>query len=264
MLWLNGWPAPSPASDAITLKLDLPRVPIYYRDQLLGQTPLTITPQRVSEWNLPLQAGSQLKAYGTGWADVLILSDGATQVPLYAGTPALFASYLDRFPTPWSERCRMHISHEGQDGRSLSGYAYRKPELRDEPVLTISLLDPSSVRVGQPIRVHGALSNPTSRTYAGREAKIKRCCFSHAVRPAVNATLPANFRREVTMPASWKNFPPGATLNADLAFDAPVSPGSYEFFCTWFMYDPNPQKNTGVGGCYSNILCLQVSGEEGK
>ncbi len=260
MLWLNGWPSPCSAPGAITLQLDLPCVPVYYRDRLLGRTPLTMTPQRVSECDLPLAAGSQLKAFGAGWADVLILSDGTTDVPLYAGALLLFASYLDRFPTPWGERCRMHIAHQEQDGRRLSGYLCRKPELRDEPLLTISLLDPLPVRIGQPLRVHVVLNNPTSREYAGREAKINRHCFSHVAYPAARASLPSGFRREATMPDSWKNLPPGATLSADLEFDAPTSPGSYEFFCDWFLYAPAPQSNTGVGSCYSNMLDLQVSG----
>ena len=264
MLWLNGWPAPSPAPGEITLEVDLPRVPIYYCDRLLGRTPLTITPQRVGEWNLPLQAGSQLKAYGTGWADALILSDGKTEVPLYAGTPPLFATYLDRFPTPWGERSRMQISHEGRDGRSLSGYIYRKPELRDEPLLTISLPDPPSVRAGQPLRVHVAINNPTDRAYAGREARITQHFFPHVAYARVSKPLPAGFRRELTMPISWKDLLPGATLSADLEFDTPPSPGSYEFFCTWFLYDPDPQKNTGVGSCYSNMLVLRVTSEQRK
>jgi hypothetical protein len=258
MLWLNSWPLPSSTSDAITLKLDLPRVPIYYRDKLLGHTPIKITPQRVDEWNLPLQAGAQFKAFGSGWADVVILTDGTTKIPLYAGVPAFFSSYLDRFPTPWGERCRMQISHEDQEGRNLSGYLYRKPELRNEPLLTISFLDQSSVEIGQPVRVHVVLSNPTSRTYTGREVKIEQHCFYHIASQEVRTGLPTGYRRDVTMPASWNNFPPGSTLTADLEFAAPVFSSSYEFFCTWFMYDPDPPKNTGVGSCYSNIMVLQV------
>lgn len=260
ILLLSGavhWRNSSSDPNAIRLSLDIPGVPIYYKDQLLGRTPLIITADKVRDWTLPLSTTGRLKLYSWGWGDVVMLGDGTTHLPLYAGTPGLFAGYLDTFATPWGERCRMHVGRESEDGRRQEGYLYRRAELRDEPILTITLLNPQPVLAGDALKVRCTLTNPTSKHYVGRQAAIQRYCFSYVGRDPA-ATLLSSVRRRVELPDTWNDLPAGATMSADLEFDAPLAADSYEFFCCWGLSDPKPESSTLTGSCYSNMLSLPV------
>ena len=244
-------------SDAIyVLDVDVPNVPIYYKDQLLGRTPLQITPARLAAWKLPLDAAQHLTLFAGGWADCVQLSDGKTSLPLYAAAPWPFASYLDRFDTPWGERCRMHIGGEHDNRRD--GFLYPAPPLRHEPVLTIQMLDAPPIPAGAPLRLNCVLTNPTSKGYVGRLATMERHCFFYDQRNTTYAAPAAGARRAIDMPAAWNALPAGATLKADLGFDAPVDPGDYELFCTWFLFKAGDNTQTGVGSVYSNMLWLRV------
>jgi hypothetical protein len=243
------------ASATYVLDLDLPNVPIYYKDQLLGRTPLRVTPQRIADWGLPLNPAKPVTLEGFGWADCAVLSDGTTTLPLYAGTPWPFAGYLDEFDSPWGMRCRFHVG--GEDGNRRIGYLYPTAERRNEPILKIQTLDAMPIAAGGPLRIKCVLNNPTSTSYAGRLATIERYCFSYETRN-YNNVLPPKTLREIDMPPAWNTLSPGQTLAANLMFEAPTKPGDYELFCTWFLYDPQENSNSGPGSCYSNMLRLIV------
>jgi hypothetical protein len=236
----------------LVLTLDLPRVPIYYKGQMLGRTPLRITPERIREWKLPLDTSRPLELNG-GWADRVDLSDGKTILPLYFGVPWPFSQYLDTFEVPWGTRCRVHVGWH--DGNRREGFAFPKPALRNEPILTIQKLDAEPIAAGSSLRLRCVLNNPTRKSYKGRQAVIGRVCCSYERVDSV-ASLPA--RREVTMPASWNTLPAGATMNGDIELDAPLAPGDYELFCTWFLYPPESSSSGGAGSIYSNVLELHV------
>jgi hypothetical protein len=236
---------------AILLDLNVPNVRIYYKDQLLGRTPLQITPQRITGWGLPLRGSSKLRLYAPGWADCVILSDGTTSLPLYAAPPWPFGSYLDRFQSPWGQRCRMSIDQENES--RLYGYLFPAADRRDEPVLVISILNPQPVKPLAPLKVHCVLTNPTSITYEGRLAEIAPICFSYERRSDIR-TPP----RDVDMPSNWNTLMPGQTLQSDITFHVPATVGDYEWFCTWFLYDKTPNSQTGAGSVYSNILQVKV------
>lgn len=244
------------ASDAlVVIETDLPHVPIYYEGKLLGTTPLAISPTDVRKWGLPLQQPEGLKAYSWGWGDAHILTDNVTHLPLYAGVPWPFESYLDTFDTPWGQRCRMALQ-EG-NGRRHSGYLYRRADLRDEPILTIQLLNRAAVQAGDKLLLRCTLTNPTSRTYTGRKTEIRRLCFGFSRRnPGLGTPLPG---RTAELPQTWNTVAPGANLSADLEFVAPADAGAYELFCTWGLLAPG-DGITLSGSCYSNMLLLNVAG----
>jgi hypothetical protein len=152
----------------------------------------------------------------------------------------------------------MHVGHESEDGRRHQGYLNRRPDLRDEPILTIALLNPQPIHAGDPLKVRCTLTNPTTRTYTGRKPTIQRLYFSHVRRSNSSPPPSPGVRREIELPATWNTLAPGASMSADLEFDGPRTPDSFEFFCTWFLYDPKPDSTTGVGSVYSNMLNLQV------
>jgi hypothetical protein len=232
------------------IDLDAPHVPLYYQGQLLGHTPLCITPQLIRDAKMPLDPNKPVKFDFVGWTESVCLTDGITSVPLYAGVPWGFGNYADPFQSPWGERCRIHVG--GEDGNRRFGQLFPKPELRGDPILSIS--SPTLlVHAGTPLHLHCVLSNPTPIDYVGKEADLTRHFFSFEKR--TNALPPSNLRRIAVMPASWDHLPPDATLTADVEYDAPAAPGEYELFCDWFLTN---SQNSGAGSTYSNILRLTV------
>jgi hypothetical protein len=238
------------------LDLDLPRVPIYYKNELLGHTPLAITPELVRDHHLPLDPALPLKLVSPGWADCEELTDGKTTVPLYAGPAWPFGGKLEIFPTPWGERARMSVGME--KGKLRSGLLYPRAELREEPVMTIEAMDAWPLAAGAPLRLHCVLTNPTAKDYKGRQAVVGRRCYGFEARPLAGAATTGPVRREVTMPASWNALPAGGKLEGDVKFEAPGAAGDYELFCTWFLYKAAAGSNEGAGSVYSNILWLRV------
>jgi len=247
------------SSARFVLDLDLPAVPIYYQGRLLGRTPLAITPEKIAQWGLPISSTRPLEMFSWGWADSVILSDGVTLLPLYAGPRWPFTPYLDTFETPWGVRCRMHIG-TGDNNRLQSGWLWPRAELRKEPILKIVLARPTPVVAGGSFAVNCLLTNPTSQTYQGRKAQLDQHFFSYARRDRVPTTKPAGFRRVVDLPQTWNALAPGARFKTTVDFDAPLSPGKYEYFCTWDLFAPDKQGMDGTlsSGCYSNMLSLTV------
>jgi len=248
--WPNG-------RDAWVLDLDLPHVPIYYKDQMLGRTPLHITPERVRQWKLPLDVTRSLTLDGSGWADCAVLSDGTARLPLYAAAPWPFGGYVETFDSPWGERCRVDVGTLRD--KFCSGFAYPQAALRHEPMLTIRMLDPQPLAPGAALRLHCDLKNRGEKSYAGRKATLTRVCYDFERRDKHAWSKAAGtIRSEVTMPVTWNSLPTGGAMAADVEFDTPTVPGNYEIFCMWFLYVPDERSNTGAGSTYSNVLCMRV------
>jgi hypothetical protein len=238
------------------LDLDLPRVPIYYRDQMLGRTPLRITPELVREEKLPLDCSRPLKLDITGWVDCVLLTDGRNTLRLQAGLPPFFASKADTFETPWGTRSRMHCGLE--EGNRRSGFVYPPPQLRNEPMFTIQLRDAQPLKMGSVLHLHCVLNNSTGSDFLGGEAVITPHYFHFDQEPRGWASLAPSLKGEATMPESWQRLAAGATLEADFDFDGPVAPGDYEYFCDWFLHAAGMGANTGHGSVYSNIVRIRV------
>lgn len=235
-------------------------VPIYYQGQLLGYSPLAVTPQRVAEWKLPLKPHDLKYMGGSGWADCVTLTDDQTEIPLFAGAPLVGAGNVDQFDTPWGKRCRMHVGREIENRRS--GFFWPVAELRGDPIVTISLKPGVPVVAGRPFQLHCVLSNPTSFDYEGSRSELTRFCRSFGPTEKNWTPPPASLRRTIALPESWNTLKQGARFEMDVEFDAPLKPEEYELFCPWFLYKKGKNGESGSGSAYSNVLLLRVEPDQ--
>jgi len=239
------------------LDLDVPRVPIYFRDQFLGRTPLAISPDAVRRWHLPLNPAGKLRLFNSGWEEALLLSDGDTTLCLWAGVPMLFRPFVDIAPTAYGDRTRVAIRKE--DGPRLTGELLRRAKDRDEMICTISFADPAPHRPVEPILLRVAASNPTSRHLTGTAALIAYHFLSTETRNIKGPFLPYS-AIEVPLPADWHDWPPAASRTTEITIPAPGKAQDYELFCTLDLLAGNSRGDLVEGSAYSNMLHAPVAG----
>jgi hypothetical protein len=244
------------ASANFVIDVDVPGTPIYYQGQMLGRTPLTISPEKIQQWGLPLSPAGKLEMYSWGWGDAVMLTDGTTHLPLFAGPPWPFAADLDTFESPWGTRCR--ISAGDDDGER--GYLFPRAQFRDEPILIISPTQSGAVAAGSSFKLDCVLTNPSSRDYRGVRSSIERKCFSYIRRDPNPSPIPKAFRWHIDLPSTWNDLPAGARHEEIVEFDAPHKPDDYELFCTWDLFSEPNSDRLDSGSIYSNMLTLKVIG----
>lgn len=240
----------------LVISTNYPGTAVYYRDQLLGRTPLSITPQRVRAWGLPLNPDPRWELTRTDWTQRVLLfdTDRDTEVVLDLRSP-FYAPTPKPFPTPWGER---HISLGDSSGNP---HNLIMMDATDDsyPSIEIELKTPPPYSPGQVVSLQCEVHN-LGKPLDGFRPGSRIMFWSFDMKWADPRTDRAGSRStNVNWPDDWSDWPTGTHRKKTIDVTMPDRPGNYTLMTVFKLFEDEQSKHLKIGSLYSNYLLVQVS-----
>jgi len=248
--WYQQWQSARLANAYRLIDTEIPGTEVYFRDKLLGKTPLILSKADCAAIGLPVAAGTSIDFDGWGegvaFHDPMTNSDPRLMFKVPAGDASLFLTY----ETPWGSRTktaggwdlpngfRSKFLSRGQNGIGV--------------IVNIDF-DPKPDPAEKLLKVKVSVTNSGRNPYTG-------------FRPEVElhwGTLDAQWQRRshktFKLPAEWRNIAPGQTLQTEVEIPSPGATGDYSVFATLNLFQ-NAKDNylAGTGSVYSDSKLLHV------
>ncbi len=246
--WYQQWQSARLANAYRLIDTEIPGTEVYFRDKLLGKTPLILSKADCAAIGLPVAAGTSIDFDGWGegvaFHDPTTNSDPRLMFKVPAGDASLFLTY----ETPWGSRTksaggwylpngfRSKFMARGQDGIAVSIDFNPKP-------------DPAE----RLLKVKVSVTNSGAIAYRGFRPEVELLWGTFYVQ------WQRRSGKTFKLPADWADIAPGQTLQTTVEIPLPASAGDYSVFATLHVFQNEKDDYlVGVGGGYSDSKLLHV------
>jgi len=236
----------------------VPGTAVYFRDKLLGKTPLSLSKADWTRFGLPVTTGQSASPSGIvnsdpdGWGEGLCFHDPATNTDprlMYKVPPSYEKSYLE-YDTPWGKRTKMACGEGGSGG--FRSYFMSRGQDGIGVLLRIDLAN-AVASSDRKVNLVVTASNTGSAAYSGVRPEVEFLWGTFDVQ------WQHRFHKTSKLPPEWANIAPGQTLQTTLSIDLPKVSGDYSLFAILNLFQPeHGEYLVGKGSVYSDSKLLKV------
>lgn len=248
--WYQQWQAARLANAYRLIDAEIPGTEVYFRDKLLGKTPLILSKADCAAFGLPVAPGTLVDS--DGWGEGLSFHDPPTNSDprLMYKVPSNHASSFLTYETPWGLRTKMS---GGWDLRN--GFRSRFMSRGQNGIGVIVSIDfntkpdPSQ----KSLKVNVSVTNSGSAPYRGFRPEIELLWGTFDVQWQHRS------HKTFALPAGWANIAPGQTLQTTVEIPLPAAAGDYSVFATLNVFQSESGNYlVGQGSVYSDSRLLRV------
>lgn len=243
---------------SLVVTTDIPWTKVYYKDKLLGRTPLVITPQRITEWGLPLKSDAPLGTFFSSWTQrpmLYELNDRHKYILLDFQGPS-FASLDRELPTPWGTR---HVALCGGEEGLYQSFTLWNTDHLVTPWLQITLPNSGPYIPGESVQVHCKLTNPEQKHYRGAKPvlNVKLFPFEHS-HTSTEPEKPKYHNFLFPMEESWASWPPKSSQSITVTINMPQEPGHYTLMGTFDLLTSISHNRLVFSSPHSNYHLIEI------
>jgi hypothetical protein len=250
LAWHHHWQAARPANAYRLIDAEIPGTEVYFREKLLGKTPLILSKADCASFGLPVTPDTLVDS--DGWGEGLPFEDPTTDFHprLMHKVPSSHASSFLNYETPWGLRTKL------SGGWALpNGFRSKFMSRGQNGVGVVVNIDFNS----QPnptdklLQVNVSVTNSGSRPYGGFRPEIELLWGTFEVQWQHRA------HKTFALPAEWAKIEPGQMLHTIVEFPLPETAGVYSVFATFNVFQ-NEENSLliGHGSVYSDSKLLRV------
>jgi hypothetical protein len=227
---------------------EIPGTEVYFRDKLLGKTPLILSKADCAALGMPVTSGTRLDM--DGWGEGLCFEDPTTNSypRLMYKVPSSSAGSFLTYQTPWGSRTKMGGAVLPSNGLRAIFMPRGQNVGVDINIDFNSQSDPAQ----KLLKVKLSITNGGSSAYVGfrPEVELHWGTFDVQWQHRSHKTFP--------LPAEWANIAPGQTLQTTVEIPLPEVAGDYSVFATFDLFENEKGDNLGDGSGYSDSKLLHV------